>query len=114
MASRVAQGQGTLDFGETDGAPLAEGHRRRQALGKDSARAARLRAAEAADLEGQRDDAAHQGKVGDRAGVAAVNPSRRHGAERTAGDQVGGSGMHGDKPGTDLDTVDGEPVRQQG
>ena len=109
-----AQRQGTLDLGEPDGAPLAERHRRGQALGEDPARAARLRAAEAADLEGQRDDAAHQGKVGDTADVAAVNPSRRHGAYRTAGDQVSGSGMHGDEPGTDLDTVNGEPVRQQG
>ena len=64
--------------------------------------------------EGQGDDAAHHGKVGDRAGVAAVNPSRRRGAYWTAGDQTGGSGMHGDEPGTDLDKVDGEPVRQQG
>ncbi len=109
-----AQGQGTLDLGKADGAPLPEGCRRRQALGEDPARAAGVRAAEAADLQGQTDDAAHQGKVGDMAGVAAVNPSRRHGADRTAGDQVGGSGMHGDEPGTHLDTVNGEPIRQQG
>ena len=48
------------------------------------------------------------------ADVAAVNPSRRHGADRTAGDQISGSGVHGDEPGTDLDTVNGEPARQQG
>jgi len=96
------------------GAPLADRHRRGQALGKDPARAVRLKAAEAADLERQRDDAAHQGKVGDTADVAAVNPSRRHGAPRTAGGQDSGSSMHGDEPGTDLDTVNNEPIRQQG
>jgi hypothetical protein len=52
--------------------------------------------------------------VGDTADVAAVNPFRRHGAHRTAGDQVSGLGMHGDEPGTDLDTVNGDPARQQG
>jgi hypothetical protein len=108
-----AQGQGALDLGEPDGAPFADRRHRGQALGEDPAWAARLRAAETADLQGQRDDAAHQGKVGDRAGIAAVNPSRRRGAYRTVGDQVGGSGVHGDEPGTDLDTVNGEPVRQQ-
>jgi hypothetical protein len=120
MASRArsqftarAQGQGALDLGEPDGAPFADRRHRGQALGEDPAWAARLRAAETADLQGQRDDAAHQGKVGDRAGIAAVNPSRRRGAYRTVGDQVGGSGVHGDEPGTDLDTVNGEPVRQQ-
>jgi hypothetical protein len=72
----------------------------RQAFGEDTARAAGLRAAEAADLKGQRDDAAHHGKVGDMADVPAVDPSRRYVADRTASDQVGRSGMHGNELGT--------------
>ena len=67
-----AQCQGPLNLGKPDGAPLPEGRRRGQAFGEDPARAAGVRAAEAADLEGQGDDAAHQGKVGDMADVAAV------------------------------------------
>jgi hypothetical protein len=41
--------QGTLDIGKPGGAPLPEGCRRGQALGEDPARAAGLRAAEAAN-----------------------------------------------------------------
>jgi hypothetical protein len=48
------------------------------------------------------------------AGVAIVNPSRRHGVYRAAGDQVSGSSMHGDESRTDIDTVHGDPGRQQG
>ena len=47
------------------------------------------------------------------ADVAAVDTFRWHSAYRTVGGQVGGSGVHGDEPGTDLDTVNGEPARQQ-
>ena len=113
---RVAgtQGQGPLNLGKPDGAPLPEGRRRGQAFGEDPARAAGVRAAEAADLEGQGDDAAHQGKVGDMADVAAVDPSRRQGADRTAGGEIGATGVYGNELRIHCDAVNGKLARQQG
>jgi hypothetical protein len=47
-----AQCQRTLKLGKPDGAPLPKRRRRGQAFGEDPARAAGVRAAEAADLQG--------------------------------------------------------------
>ena len=65
-------------------------------------------------MQTQGDDAAYQGKVGDMADVAAVDPSRRKGADRTAGGEIAGTGVHGNEPGIHCDAVNGKLARQQG
>jgi hypothetical protein len=73
----------------------------------------RNRAAQPGGATGRNKGVWH-GEIGDKAGIPAVDPSRRQGADRTGSGEVGASGVQGDAFGAHLDTVNGEPARQQG